>query len=159
MLFRLLDSAATSTSEGAASGCAGGWGMWIMVGVFALIMVLMTVTSRRSQKKRQEAVEKEHQALRPGNKVKTIGGICGVVVEICPEDNTFVLETGTEASGKCYIKFDMQAIYMSDALAETQPVEEQATENAEESKEETVFEEGDAPVEGTASEENKSEEE
>ena len=72
---------------------------------------------------------KEHQALRPGNKVKTIGGICGVVVEICPEDNTFVLETGTEASGKSYLKFDRQAIYQTDAKKEpvkTEEVKEEA---------------------------------
>ena len=56
-------------------------------------------------------------AIQPGNKVKTIGGICGVVVEVCPEDNTFVLETGTESSGKSYIKFDKQAVYQTDAVA------------------------------------------
>ena len=66
-------------------------------------------------------------AIQPGSKVKTIGGICGVVVEVCPEDNTFVLETGTEASGKSYIKFDKQAVYQTDAMAkkeETAPVAE-----------------------------------
>ena len=147
MLWNLLTSAATSVagsdSEGTTAGCAGG-GLWIMVGVFAVIMFIMSFTSKRSQKKRQEAVMQEHQALRPGNKVKTIGGICGVVVEICPEDNTFVLETGTEASGKSYIKFDMQAIYMSDALATQEaPVEEG---EAAPVADEPVFEEGDAPV-------------
>jgi hypothetical protein len=76
--------------------------------------------------------------------VKTIGGICGVVVEICPEDNTFVLETGTEASGKSYIKFDMQAIYMSDALATQEEVVEESVEAP--IADEPVFEEGDAPV-------------
>ena len=56
-------------------------------------------------------------ALAPGNKVKTIGGICGVVVEVCKEDNTFVLETGSEESGKSYIRFDKQAIFQTDAQA------------------------------------------
>ena len=56
-------------------------------------------------------------AIKPGNKVKTIGGICGVVVEICEDDNTFVIETGTEKSGKSYIKFDKQAVYQTDAVA------------------------------------------
>ena len=149
MLWNLLNSAATSVagsdSEGTSTGCAGGYGIWIMVGVFAVIMFAMSFMGKRSQRKRQEEVMKEHQALRPGNKVKTIGGICGVVVEICPEDNTFVLETGTEASGKSYLKFDMQAIYMSDALATQEaPVEEASGEVP--AIEEPVFEEGDAPV-------------
>ena len=150
MLWNLLTSAATSVagsdSEGTTAGCAGG-GLWIMVGVFAFIMIIMSFTSKRSQKKRQEAVMQEHQALRPGNKVKTIGGICGVVVEICPEDNTFVLETGTEASGKSYIKFDMQAIYQTDAVAQKtaeEPKKETAKEEVKEEAVETVVEETSA---------------
>jgi len=76
------------------------------------------VFSRRSQKKKQDEITNMLNAIKPGNKVKTIGGICGVVVELCKEDNTFVLETGTEASGKSYLKFDMQAIYQTDAKVE-----------------------------------------
>jgi preprotein translocase subunit YajC len=86
-------------------------------------------------------------AIQPGNKVKTIGGICGVVVEICPEDNTFILETGSEASGKSYIKFDKQAVYQTDAVAkkeEIAPVEETVSPVPAEE----VFEEvSNAPVE------------
>ena len=79
-------------------------------------------------------------AIQPGNKVKTIGGICGVVVEVCPEDNTFVLETGTEASGKSYIKFDKQAVYQTDAVAKKEePVAEEKAEEA--PVEEAPFEE------------------
>jgi len=85
-------------------------------------------------------------AMKPGNKVKTIGGVIGVVVEVCPEDNSFVLETGTEKSGKSYIKFDKQAVYQTDAVAEKkEPVEVVAP------VEETPVEE--APVE-EASQEN-----
>ena len=85
-------------------------------------------------------------AIKPGNKVKTIGGICGVVVEVC-DDNTFVLETGTEKSGKSYMKFDKQAVYQTDAVAPVAapvaapeaPVEEAKTEE-EPAKEETKAE-------------------
>ena len=69
-----------------------------------------------------------------------------------PEDNTFVLETGSEASGKSYLKFDKQAIYQTDALdkKEETPVEEQ--ELSEAPAEEQPFEEMGAPVEETAEE-------
>ena len=133
MLFNLL------LSEAAQS--------WIMIGVLLAIIVAFMVFNRRSQKKRQEDTMKMLNAIQPGNKVKTIGGICGVVVEVCPEDNTFVLETGTEASGKSYIKFDKQAVYQTDAVVqkpeevpaeETAAVEEAPAEEApaEEAKEE-----------------------
>ena len=137
MLYNLL------TEETPAPG--NPWGTYLMLGILVAIMVVFMVLNRRSQKKRQEETMNMLNAIQPGNKVKTIGGICGVVVEVCPEDNTFVLETGTEASGKSYLKFDMQAIYMSDALATQEaPVEEASGEVP--AIEEPVFEEGDAPV-------------
>ena len=89
-------------------------------------------------------------AIQPGNKVKTIGGICGVVVEVCPEDNTFILETGSEQSGKSYIKFDKQAVYQTDAAAKKEEIAP-AEETIEEDKvapAEEIFEEVAAdPVE------------
>ncbi|MBQ3506419.1 MAG: preprotein translocase subunit YajC [Clostridia bacterium] len=108
----------------------------LMVVLFGLIIVWM-VFSKRSQAKRQQETMDMLNAIKPGNKVKTIGGICGIVVEVCPEDNTFVLETGTENSGKSYIKFDKQAVYQTDAVVEkAAPVAP-----AEEAKAEEVFEE------------------
>ena len=93
-------------------------------------------------------------AIKPGNKVKTIGGICGVVVEVNAEENTFVLETGTEASGKSYIKFDKQAVYQTDAVAEDakKAKEEEKSEEPAETKE-------DAKSEEPASSEEKKDEE
>ena len=95
---------------------------WIMIGVLVAIIVVFMVYNRKVQAKRQQETQDMLNAIKPGNKVKTIGGICGIVVEVCPEDNTFVLETGTEVSGKSYIKFDKQAVYQTDAVAE-KPVE------------------------------------
>ncbi len=96
---------------------AEGNGTLVFLLILVAAMVAMMVFSRRSQKKRQEEQMRTLDAIKPGNKVKTIGGICGVVVELCEEDNTFVIETGTEKSGKSYIKFDKQAIYQTDAVA------------------------------------------
>ncbi|MBQ7879490.1 MAG: preprotein translocase subunit YajC [Clostridia bacterium] len=127
----------------------------LMVVLFGLIIVWM-VFSKRSQTKRQQETMDMLNAIKPGNKVKTIGGICGIVVEVCPEDNTFVLETGTEASGKSYIKFDKQAVYQTDAVVEkAAPVEEpkaEETGKAEETPAEEVFEEAQ-PAEETPAEE------
>lgn len=132
----------------------------MMVVLFGLIIVWM-VFSKRSQAKRQQETENMLNAIKPGNKVKTIGGICGVVVEVCPEDNTFVLETGTEASGKSYIKFDKQAVYQTDAVAEKaaapaaeeKPAEE--TPATEEVFEETKAEETPEEVKTEEAEETK----
>jgi hypothetical protein len=64
------------------------------------------------------------------------------------------LETGTEASGKSYIKFDKQAVYQTDALENETPVEEVTEATQEETAPaEEVFEEvQEAPVEETTEE-------
>lgn len=122
----------------------------LLIGGAVLVLVVFALINHRSAKKRQQEAQNMLDAIQPGNKVKTIGGICGVVVEVCPEDNTFVLETGTEASGKSYIKFDKQAVYQTDAAAKKeQPVEETPAEEA-------PVEE--APVEETPAEETEKEE-
>lgn len=143
MLFELL-SGSTSSST-ASSG--GNWGTWLMVGVLVLLLVVFMIYNKRAQAKNQKEQAAMLDAIKPGNKVKTIGGICGVVVEIC-DDGTFVLETGTEASGKSYIKFDKQAVYQTDAVAEKKeeakaetPAEEKTEAPAEEAKAEEKTEE------------------
>ena len=114
-------------------------GSWILIVIMVAIIVVMFVFNSRSQKKRQEETKAMLDAIQPGNKVKTIGGICGIVVEVCPEDNTFVLETGTEKSGKCCIKFDKQAVYQTDAVVKKEePKAEVKEEVKEEPKEEVV---------------------
>ncbi|MBO5481037.1 MAG: preprotein translocase subunit YajC [Clostridia bacterium] len=126
------------------------WMTLIWVVVIVALFVGMMFVNRRSQKKRQEEADKMLNAIKPGNKVKTIGGICGIVVEVCPDDNTFVLETGTENSGKSYIKFDRQAIYQTDAVVEEQPVKEEPVE--EKPAEETSVEETPAAEENKENE-------
>ena len=91
---------------------------YIFMGALVLLIVVFMVFNRKTQKKKQQEAMDMLNAIKPGNKVKTIGGICGIVVELCPEDNTFILETGSEASGKSYIKFDKQAVYQTDAVVE-----------------------------------------
>lgn len=134
MLWNVL-SAASNASSGEGSG-GNPWSTWIMIGFLVIILVVFMVYNRRSQKKRQEETINILNAIKPGNKVKTIGYICGVVVEVC-DDNTFVLETGTEKSGKSYMKFDKQAVYQTDAVAPTATPAKPVEEAKEATKEET----------------------
>lgn len=97
---------------------AAAWATYAMMGALVLLIVVFMAFNRKTQKKKQQEAMDMLNAIKPGNKVKTIGGICGIVVELCPEDNTFILETGSEASGKSYIKFDKQAVYQTDAVVE-----------------------------------------
>lgn len=106
---------------------------YVILGVLVVAIIVMFVFSSRRRKKQEQEAKDLIDAVKPGNKVKTIGGICGIVVEVDNEENTFVLETGTEQSGKCFIKFDRQAIYQTDAVVEkpTEPKTENAPETVE----------------------------
>ena len=70
-----------------------------------------------SQRKKQKYYNDVINAVRPGNKVVTRGGVIGEVVEVDDEEGTFVLRTGSEGNYS-YIKFDKQSIYQTDAKPE-----------------------------------------
>lgn len=140
MFFNLLTSEASASSSGTGTG-GSTWTSWVLIIGLVLVLIVFFVLSNRSNKKRQQETQQMLDAVQPGNKVKTIGGICGIVVEVNPDENTFVLETGTEASGKSYLKFDKQAIYQTDATAKktekAELPEEKSVENADEKTEDT----------------------
>ncbi len=113
MFFNLL----AETAE-AGNKSNNNWFSWVLIGVLVVLMIGGMFLMNRKSKKRQQEADDLINAVKPGNKVKTIGGVCGIVVEVDKEENTFVLETGSETSGKCYMKFDRQAILQSDAVVE-----------------------------------------
>ena len=91
MIWNVLTGAA---SDSASASKGGDWTSMLPLLLIIGMMIVFMVFNRRSQKKKQQELAATLDAIQPGNKVKTIGGICGIVVEVCPEDNTFVLETG-----------------------------------------------------------------
>lgn len=114
------------------AGTTGGNSTMITV-VFIVIIVAMiglliwqTISGKKKQKEAQNMVNQ----LKKGDRVKTIGGVCGFVVEINDAENTFVLETGTD-DNKSYVKFDKGAIYQT-APANGSAVEAAQAEKAEE---------------------------
>ena len=115
--------------------------MYVMLGAIVVLFVVWMVFSSKKRKKQEQDAQNLINAVGPGNKVKTIGGICGIVVEVDKEENTFILETGSETTGKCFIKFDKQAIYQTDAVVEPAKPEaepEQTAESSLSATEETV---------------------
>ena len=101
---------------------------YVILAFLVVAIIVMFVFSNKRRKKQEEDAQNLINSVKPGNKVKTIGGICGIVVEVDSEENTFVLETGTEQSGKCFIKFDRQAIYQTDAVVEKKDEKKEAVE-------------------------------
>lgn len=121
----------------------GGLGSIIIMIVLIVAIIALFVWQTISGKKKQKEAQDMVDALKVGDRVKTIGGICGFVAEINNEENTFVLETGTDSS-KSYVKFDKGAIYQTApaqgnavaAPAEPAKTEAPAVEEKKEEKEE-----------------------
>ncbi len=104
MIWNLLDGSSTTPNND------GGAGSIVMLVVIAVAIIGLFVWSSISNKKKQKQAQEMVDNIKLGCRIKTIGGICGFLVEINKKDNTIVLETGT-ASNKSYIRFDRNAIY------------------------------------------------
>lgn len=87
-------------------------GTYIIFGVAIVAIIGMFVWSTISNKKKRKQAEEMVTSLKIGDRVKTIGGICGFVVQVNDSENTFVLETGLD-DNKSYVKFDKGAIYQT----------------------------------------------
>lgn len=84
-----------------------------ILGLFVAAMVVMIVLNGGRRKKMQAEYSGMLDSLRVGTKVKTVGGVIGVIKEIreeAPGFRTVLLETGV--SPNCsYVLYDLQAVY------------------------------------------------
>lgn len=66
-------------AAGAQGATGGQWTMWVML---LLIFIVMWFFMIRPQRKQQKELQKFRDGLQKGDKVVTVGGIFGTVVEI-----------------------------------------------------------------------------
>ena len=121
---------------------------YVVMAVLVIAIIGLFVWQSITNKKRQKEAQDMVSSLKIGDKVKTIGGICGYVAQINDAENTFVLETGLEGN-KSYVKFDKGAIYQTAPANGTQTVEEVKEEKVEEAPVEVATEEKPAPKKRT----------
>lgn len=98
----------------AAPGAAGGQGgltstvimLVVMIGVFYFLMI-------RPENKRKKEAEQMRSSVKNGDKVTTIGGVVGVVVDV--KDDKFVMETSAD---QVRIEFCKWALSTNETAAE-----------------------------------------
>ena len=151
MIFSLLDTAAENPPQDNTTQILG----FVLIGVIILAFVAYMIFSGRKNKASQQEYIEQLEAIRPGHKVKTAGGICGIVVEVC-DDNTVIIETGSEASGKSYIKMDKPLIAQTDAKGPTQIAREEAEAKRKAEKEAKAAAKGKKPAAKDAEKESTS---
>lgn len=101
---------------------------WIFVALLVVLVVVLLVVPMFTNKKRAKQTTELHNSLRPGDVIKTVGGIIGTIKsirQISPNDKEMVIETG-EGDNKTTMVFDIQALYqvMSRADAPVDAFEE-----------------------------------
>lgn len=85
----------------------------IMIVLLVVMVGVLIVLPMFTNKRRNKAINDLHSSLRPGDVIKTVGGIVGTIKEIkdiSPVDKEMVVETGV-GDNKCTMVFDIQAVY------------------------------------------------
>lgn len=76
-----------------AEGGSNNWIMIAILGVFFVIMIVMTVIPQRKQKKKMQDMM---NSITVGDKIMTIGGFIGTVTEINTDNDRYTINVGTE---------------------------------------------------------------
>ena len=111
----------TTATEPAAP--AGGL-MSPIIMVVAMLAIMYFLMIRPENKRKKEA-EQMRSAVKKGDKVVTIGGIVGVVVDV--KDNKFVMETGAD---QVRIELEKWALSTNETAAEAKKAESKKAQEA-----------------------------
>lgn len=115
-LFTTVYATGESAAQPAATG--GMTGTLMSVGWIVLLFVLMYFMLIRPQKKQQKEMQKMISSLVVGDKIVTIGGICGKIVKIKDEYIWITSGKNTEEAEKSCLKLERSAIKSVDKKIE-----------------------------------------
>lgn len=103
------------------SGNTGSMGSpWLIIIIIA-VFVLMFVLTSIPQKKRQKQMQNMLAQLKPGDQIKTIGGMIGTIIAVNDMTGILTINVGTE-DAPTYITVDRVAIYSVAPLQTAAPV-------------------------------------
>ena len=118
-MFNLIETAFAASTTGAADGTTPTGGLLgsplIMIVIMVAIFYFMLI---RPENKRKKEAEQMRSAVKTGDRVTTIGGVVGVVVNV--KDDKFVLETGAD---QVRIEFAKWALSSNETAAENAQAE------------------------------------
>ena len=106
-----------------ATPAAGGMGSTVFM--LVMMIAIMYFVMIRPENKRKKEAEQMRAAVKKGDKVVTIGGIVGVVVDV--KENKFVMETGAD---QVRIEFEKWALSSNETAAEAKKAEAKKAQEA-----------------------------
>ncbi len=100
--------AAAATTDAAAESSP--WATAGMFGFWILIFVAMYFILIRPQRKKQKEEEEMRGSVEIGDDVTTIGGVVGRVIAVRDDDETVVIETGSDKTRMRFKKWAISSI-------------------------------------------------
>ena len=100
-------------------------GMGSTVFMLVAMLAIMYFVMIRPENKRKKEAEQMRSTVKKGDKVVTIGGITGTVVDV--KDNKFVLETGAD---QVRIEFEKWALSTNETAAEAKKADAKKAQEA-----------------------------
>lgn len=114
--FLLDQSGAASQAASTASGAAAGgqqmnpWQMVLTIGIWVVVIVAAYFLFIRPQRKKQKMEEELRSSIEIGDEITTIGGIVGRVIAVRDEDETFIIETGSDKTRMRFKKWAIASV-------------------------------------------------
>ena len=100
-------------------------GMGSTVFMLVAMLAIMYFVMIRPENKRKKEAEQMRSTLKKGDKIVTIGGITGTVVDV--KDNKFVIESGAD---QVRIEFEKWALSSNETAAEAKKAEAKKAQEA-----------------------------
>ncbi|MED9969760.1 MAG: preprotein translocase subunit YajC [Ruminococcus sp.] len=97
------------------NAAGGGFGMWGMIAIYALIIVAVYFFLLRPNSKKKKEEAEMRNSLDIGDEITTIGGIMGRVVAIKDDEDAIIIETGSD---RVKMKFKKWCISSVDTVKE-----------------------------------------
>ncbi len=104
MDFLFLAEAASNQAQGSPGGTA------LMLGFWVLVFVILYFVMIRPQRKKQQEEDALRNSVEVGDDITTIGGIVGKVIAVRDDDETVVIETGSDKSRIRFKKWAIRSI-------------------------------------------------
>ena len=92
---------------------SNGWSTYVILGAVVVLFIVMMMFQTRKRKRSADEYRGMLDTLRPGTRVKTVGGVIGRIREIreeAPGFKTVLLESG-DPKNPSLVLYDIQAIY------------------------------------------------
>lgn len=84
--------------------------MIMTIGIWVVVIVAAYFLFIRPSRKRQKQEEELRNSIEIGDEITTIGGIVGRVISVREDDETFIMETGSEKTKMRFKKWAIASV-------------------------------------------------